>query len=944
MKTLPGAAALALGLMFHQAFGGEAWKDIVPTPRQTRVVGEDWRVPASTVIVTDDFDKARIGAEEINHRFADLKAGPLNVVKKAPPNAGLVLRITCPPRFPEQIAAWPGDKPDVTGDSPGEQGYVIQFAERDGQKEVLLAGSDEMGALYACVTFRHLLERDEQGVRLSRVAVRDWPDFKWRGAPSVSFVASGVGGKREEGVKRFVDWCLRRKINVLRDYVLVKPGRLPKGPIPWVAEVNKYARARGFLAFQFGMTYVGYGKPDPKNPLHKNLAMVNPRKLFTWADDAALKVTAESLARYCADNGFNLLGLHPPDGGGVMDPSQFSKRSAYDRKRWSDDQRAEADAHVFNMFFDAAKKLQPNIRVGFTLYPYSPIYLDYEAMKANNPDLTPEIYRRNVTGFYEKISKLLRPGAYLVVREGMRPNLEKYRSYFGDRPILTWCDFAGRWHRQPYFTSIARYIGTSWGGNDKDIMSAMHTRVRPNVVNYCGNAEYTWNINAPGAALFDDHRLRIEYWTHPDEPPVIFNEFVPRACRNIWGPEAGPLMAPLFQSHLSAALLARTNAVLYYVNTRLRLDPQRYIQLDSKLLAEQVAAVDKALPGLERVYREKPPMGPHAERAFIYYYRRVRLLDVIARLRYAITYGNELADADKEDEAKAQAAAGRALYEREMPRLRQMAKETARRPNFQRRFKQRKRDVYSLLTRHDVDFDGYRKGIAALERRLADKGRKLTPLSHTGDIRVGVYDGSADGGSAIGHKGIVMTFEGKPGIKAEFITDLSLENLLKYDCVFYPQGSLGRSSTRYDFYTGLRRYVEEAGGAVWFMHNSVGTPRSEFGTTTTFPEVARGATVRKDSNRVRIVRNPITRGFEKDAVLEHGYYDHWIVRRNSKAGRSVLMAEGGPVWVAGQVGKGRVLYDGSILLTPGGNQPAAAKGDHEKLMLAALKWLTQREP
>ena len=941
--------ALFLSFVLATALSaGEGWKDIIPTPKQAKVVGGDWTLPAGAVILIDDFPKARIGAAEINERIQALGGKALPIVKGTSSNAPLVLRVTCPPKSPSQAKAWAGGDPKVTAKSPGEQGYVIRFAERGGRREVLLAGSDEMGTLYACVTFRRLLEKGPTGVTVSRVALRDWPDFRWRGAPSVSFVVRTAESSSDEGkaarVKRFVDWCLRRKLNVLRDYALYKGGAFPKKPVPWIAESNRYARERGFLTFQFGMTYIHYGKPDPKDPLLKNCAMVNPRKYFTWADDRALKTVADNLAQYCALNGFNLLGLHPPDGGGVMDPSQYlKKRSAYDRKRFDDDHRAEADANVFNIFFNAARKRQPGIRVGFVLYPYSPIYLDYKAMKEHNPELTPELYRRNVTDYYTKICNLLHPDAYLIPREARRDNLTKYRSYFGDRPILTWCDFAGRWHRQPYFTSVARFIGTSWNGNTRDINSSMHTRVRPNLVNFLSNVEFTWNVNAPGAALLEGNASRVEYYTKPGQPAVVYKEFLPRACRNIWGPKAGSLMLPVFQSGLSAAMLVRENSALSYINSRLGRDADNFIQLDSKFFASQAEAAGKALAGLEQVIREKPPMERDAWRTAVYYYRRVRLLDVIARLRYQISLGTELADAGKFKEAMAATQAGKAICEREIPRLRKMTAETQRMDPLHRRyFKERRKDVYAVLTRKDTNFEGFRKALAGLERRLLDQGKKLTPLSHKGVIRVGVYNARDDGGRCIGHNGVLMTFKDKPGVKAEFITDLSLDNLLKYDCVVYPQGTLGRSATRYDFFTGLRRYVTEAGGAVWFMHTSVGTPRSQFGYNTTFPEVARGARTRKDTNKVRIIRHPITRGFEPNSWTRHGYYDHWLIRRAKKAGRSVLMGEGGVVWVAGQVGKGRVLYDGSILLSSKGNQPEAAKGDHEKLMLNALKWLTQR--
>jgi len=940
-------AVLSCLLVALAAQTNEGWRDIIPTPKQTQVVGSGWALPPGAAIVTDGFPRAALAAEEINLRITELGGTPLRVAGSAPTNASLLIRVTCPPRHPRQLSQWPGDRVEVTADSPGEQGYVIQFAERDGRREILLAGSDETGALHAAVTFRWLLEKSGDGISISRVAIRDWPDFKWRGAPSISFVAKTAESSSSESkaarVKRFVDWCLRRKINVLRDYALYKAGKLPRGPVEWIVEANRYAQARGFLTYQFNMSNISYGAADPQNPLHKNCAMVNPKKLFTWADDNALKVRTENLAKLCANNGFNLLGLHPPDGGGVMDPSQFSKRSAFDRQRWSDEQRAEADAHVFGTFYRAAKKLQPDMRVGFCLYPYSPIYLDYEHMKARYPDLTPELYRRNVTDYYTKIEKLLPPDAYLVVREAYRRHLDQYRAYFGSRPIITWCDFASRWHLQPYFAGVFRYIGTSYCGNDRDIMACMHTRVRPNLVNYACSAEFMWNTKSSGAAQYEEAENRYEYYRRPTEPRVLFEEFAPRACRNIWGPQAGPLMAPIFQHGLSAAAVVRTSAMFGELNKKLGLDPENYPRITSQMMTKQAVAAQKALPGLDRLIREKPAMGFDEWRTVVYYYRRVRLLHVIAQLRCHTLRGGELADEDQDAEAMAEVAAAKALYDREIPRLRTMVAETARLPRLVAKFKMKNRDAYNVLIRYDADFQSLRRALAALERRIIDKGKTLEPISHTGEISVGVYHGAGDRGASIGHQGVLMTFDGKQGMKAELITDLSLGNLVNYDCVVYPQGRLGQSSSRYDFFTGLRRYVVEAGGAVWFMHNSVGTARSEFGLETTFREVARGARERRDANTVRVVRHPITRGLGRDATIEHTYYDHWIIRRRKDAGRSVLMGEGGAVWVAGQVGKGRVLYDGTILLEAGSNQPMAATGDHEKLMVAALRWLTQRE-
>ncbi len=936
---------LAAIVLAASSFAGDLWKDIIPTPKEAKVVGQDWALPGNAIIVADDFPMARIGAAEINQRLAEIGAKPLPI-ETAGTGAALTIRIACAPKNKDVEAQLAQQGVTVTPANPGKQGYVIRFIERGGKRTILLAGSDEMGALYACVTLRGLIEKGANGPTVTPANIRDWPDFKWRGSGSMLFVFSNAWPPTPEGRaaagKAFVDWCLRRKINVLYDYAYFVAGMLPKEPIPWIVETNRYAQQRGFLTFVYQSTCLFDNrrgkKPDPEYV--KNATVVGHNRYFTWGDDAALTRRARAVAKLCADNGFNLLCLHPPDGGGATNPSMFDNRSELDRKRFSDDQRAEADANVYNIFIREARKLQPRIRVGLTVYPYSAVYLDYKRIKQIYPALTPETFKRNMPDYFRRLARLIPQDAHIVIREGAKEDLAKLRAYWDPRPVVHWCDFAGRWHRQPYFTTTYRYIESSFYGNDDDVLSCMQDRIRPNLVNYCGTAQYTWNVRAPGWEPY--RRSHTDVIADAHRPKAMLEEFVPKACRNVWGPEAGPLMAPIFQHGLSAALLVKTATVLKYVNRPRRAQGLPDIAFTTAMAKEQADAAARALPGVERVVRERPAMDAYAFKAAVYYYRRVRLLNVIAQLRYRIMHATDLADADKDAAAMAEVKAGQALLKDSLPKLRKMAAETAKMPHMTRFFVDRKRDAYSVLLKYDVDFNSFRKALAALERRLLDKGKKLPVLPHTGTIKVGVYNPSQDGGSAIGHKGALMTFQGKKGIAAEFITDLSIDNLVKYDCVIYPQCSLGQSSTRYDFFTGLRRYVVEAGGAVWFMHNSVGTPRSEFGLKTTFPEVCRGARERVDSNRARIIRHPITKGFEPRTWIEHAYYDQWLLRRDKRAGRSVLLGDKkGVIWIAGQVGKGRVLYDGTIVLDKN-NKEAPATGDYARLMVQALGWLTQR--
>lgn len=943
-------AILIGGLAVSRGMAGERWRDMIPRPKQATVIGKDWPLPGAARIVVDDFPKARIGAREINRRLREIGTGPLPVVI-AGTGAGrpgsFDVRIACTPKSADMRRMLSTEGVTVTAKAPGKQGYAIRFIERRDRRTVLLAGADELGALYAAVSFCWLIERGTDGPRVTPVDMLDWPDFKWRGSGSMLFVFSNALPATTEGRtaagKAFVDWCLQRKLNVLYDYYYFVPGLLPKEPIPWIADTNRYAQERGFLTFVYQSTCLFDNRRGKKPDLDyvKNAVVVGHNRYFTWGDDGALTRRARAVAKLCADNHFNLLCLHPPDGGGATNPSMFNNRSEFDRKRFSDDQRPEADANVYNTFIREVRKLQPGLRIGLTVYPYSAVYLDYKRIKQRYPDLTPEMHRRNVLDYFRRLATLIPRDCHIVIREGSKEDLANLRAFWDPRPVVHWCDFAGRWHRQPYFTTTYRFINSSFHGNDDDVLSCMQDRIRPNLLNYCGTAEYTWNSHAPGAEPY--HYNHSDVLADARRPKVMLEQFVPRACRNVWGRTAAPFMAPVFQNGLSAALLVKTATVLQYVNRPRRDQGLPDIAFTAVMAKEQADAATLALPGVERVVREHPAMAPIAFRTVVYYERRVAVLQEIARLRYHIMQGTDLADTGKPNEARREVEISEEILRTALPKLRKMARDTGKLPHFTRDFVHARRDSYSVLLKYDVDFLRYRKALAALKRRLDDWGKRLTVRPHTGAIRVGVYDAGADGGSAIGHKGVLMTFRDQAGVQGEFITDLSLDNLVGYDCVIIPQCSLGQSATEYDFFTGLRRYVTEAGGAAWFMHNSVGTPRSEFGLRTAFPEVCRGARERVDSNRVRILRNPITREFKPNTVIEHSYYDHWLLRRDKRAGRSVLLDDGkkGVVWVAGQVGMGRVLYDGTIVLDRH-DKPTPATGQYRKLMLAALRWLTQR--
>ncbi len=175
--------------------------------------------------------------------------------------------------------------------------------------------------------------------------------------------------------------------------------------------------------------------------------------------------------------------------------------------------------------------------------------------------------------------------------------------------------------------------------------------------------------------------------------------------------------------------------------------------------------------------------------------------------------------------------------------------------------------------------------------------------------------------------------------------DLGLSNLINYEVLLYPQCNSGRSVGRYEFFEVLKRYVEEAGGGVLFGHHSVGSDRAQFGMETTFPRIGLGSTQRLDSNKVIVdAEHPITAGPAEAgsvAEFEHTYFDHFIIKPGSKGTVILKDPAGGAVMVAGAQGKGRVIYDGTIMLTQD-NKPVKAEGSWREVFLNAIRWLAHR--
>jgi len=70
--------------------------------------------------------------------------------------------------------------------SPGHDGYEIEFVRADGRDRVVVCGSNARGVLYGQDTLFQMIAKQGDELVLRRASIRDWPAIPWRGRPQTS--------------------------------------------------------------------------------------------------------------------------------------------------------------------------------------------------------------------------------------------------------------------------------------------------------------------------------------------------------------------------------------------------------------------------------------------------------------------------------------------------------------------------------------------------------------------------------------------------------------------------------------------------------------------------------------------------------------------------------------------------------------------------------------
>lgn len=765
-----------------------------------------------------------------------------------------------------------------------KQGYAI----RAQNGKILIAGFDRIGALYGAVTLQQMIE----GGSVQNATVRDYPDILYRGGMSMM---RGIGRlangdvNREKGFKAGVDFLLRHKLNSVCDYFGVDMKSSP-ATLDFVGKINQYALDRGIYPNPYPSTalYTISDKPAGMTPAKWHcVADFRGQWLehyHCWADDAETEAAAERYAAWLEKiHGGGIIVIHPVDGGAITDPEMWSRRCATCRARWKDDERWKASARQLEIWNKVFRRHFPQAVIGSCVYPYVIGLLDTQ-----EKDRTP-VFRQNVTEFWTKLSRAMNDRDFFFSSWIVTPRLfGPYRALVGKRPLHfsdTYPTSAG------IFSTYHRFAGSVYEPGSENIFSTQGTDGYGQWESLCLVAEHAWNRNAPGNEIYDGGTYYDGLKDHTG-PKVIMEETLPRICYTFWGKELAPFMVRIFSSGIMPGYIGNPDGTINYFN-RVRRDATydpaggsaagkqkkpsvTHISDNTVLMQQQVRAAELVVSELEKARKHLNGLDPYKRKYFMYFAKNAPYWLATARALSRIREGNDLAAAGRNQEAIAVLESG----------LKQLKSDFAA------------ADANSKALRSEPDTGWpFRTTLdkATLEKAFVNAidSAKVTlqPRRIGRFVKVGILKGDA----AKGIKEYLDTFS---NVKATVISNISLAELDRYDCIFVPASSYDKS----DFFRNFKAYVEQGGGGVVFEGALCG--HSRFYPETPFPEIVKNAPERIDH-------------FSREAVWKDGiavktmYVDFFSPVPGKKGEVIAKTPKGIPVAVQGSAGLGKVIFNGS---------------------------------
>jgi len=203
-----------------------------------------------------------------------------------------------------------------------------------------------------------------------------------------------------------------------------------------------------------------------------------------------------------------------------------------------------------------------------------------------------------------------------------------------------------------------------------------------------------------------------------------------------------------------------------------------------------------------------------------------------------------------------------------------------------------------------------------------------TPAEDAKPLQVGVYS------RALGGKAVARALAKEKGLKVVPVAKIDPESLLACDVLVVGACSLDQPAQ----VKAVRVFLACGGGMV-LNHQSCGRNRPE----TLFPAIVKRVVDRREDTvlAVRDAAHPLTAGLP--AQFAHAYHDHLFLEPGPEGKVLVADREGAAVVVAGEIGAGRIVMNGSlpgyrydpVSFTQGEAEPA---GDELRLLANAVAW------
>jgi glycosyl hydrolase family 20 len=728
--------------------------DIVPMPKRIRLTGRHLSLEKGVIILgKNPSEQDRIGAKWINDHIIKKGGKVLPVVTDDRLTGDETLKIYVGTRNTNAVIdeAVRQKLFKLGPENPGKQGYIIQPRNKGAVIDIFLGGADPIGALYACVTLAGLLEKKADTIVLRETEIIDWPDYPivthgWNLAnPELQNLGNKVrwagdncpNKLREEyllRVKKYLDQLLGWKISCFKVADVRKWRNLSTKFMATYHEITDYAKARGVHSLYYAFRpFVGFRDELPEAP---ELCLTGTGRerykgyVRCWSMDEERRKNARRIAKFAKAAGITDLGFHDTDEGGYLNPARWNNRCEVCRKRWGDDYAA-ATLNKHRIYYDEIKKIYPDCRIHFTLYPYNISLLTEKTAEQHNAhrygpsSSVPEVVRQlreRFTDFWTRQARVLPPDVTFCIRENIPINVILFQELTDPHGTFIWY-LVGSKQWRTFFDRSPSWAPTFYSDrNDLMFAVSMESFIPLKAL---AVREYAWNINTPGVEPWNKLPDE-EWWKSAEAKGEIYTIVLPHIVRNLFGCRAAPELTKVLSFNMAM------NHIFDYEPTIKRLTPMLKAYDKWNWQAEQA---EKGCDILDKLFErfvesgDKLGMTDYAARRFIYIREVFHCSKWMARAKAENMHALELAKARKLEEASVAIRLGLETVVKARIDMKQLLEERPEDPIYNFKTKPNKpQPHWQVYTPgNHVDYD-------IVEKLLESTKKELTSFAAAGDL------------------------------------------------------------------------------------------------------------------------------------------------------------------------------------------------------------------